>query len=151
MRAMKFLRSAAGAILLLGLLYGCAANKSSPQGRHERKEKEEEAKEKELAREREQDEKPDWVRMMDDPNVNYFQAVNAFERFMKEQEEAEGEEQRERAGEARSLEEEENEGPYSTDIKRFNAWKRNMYPYVQPDGSILSPEQQMEVWKNQRK
>jgi hypothetical protein len=36
------------------------------------------------------------------------------------------------------------------DIMRYNAFLADNYPYVQPDGSILSKQQQLEIWKAQR-
>ena len=153
-----------GGILLFSLLQGCAANKHNASQGKDNKNKAEQAKEQE--KETEAEDKPEWVRMMDDPNVNYFRAVEAFDRYWKDrrepvevehsEEEKEYEKMLKRNGgdseeEYEDDKEEAELNPYRTSWRRFNAWKREMYPYVQPDGSILTPEKQMEVWKNQRK
>lgn len=102
--------------------------------------------------------KPKWVDMMYDSNVNYFEAKKEFQEFWKDR--GEPEEKDEKEKEKRSLAkrimksdkaiEEENTElllPY----KRFRKWLVDMEPYVQPDGSILSIEEQKQIWENSRK
>lgn len=103
--------------------------------------------------------KPKWVDMMYDSNVNYFQAKKEFQEFWKDRGEPEEKDEHEKK-EKRSLAkrimksdkaiEEENTElllPY----KRFRKWLVDMEPYVQPDGSILSIEEQKQIWENSRK
>ena len=99
---------------------------------------------------------PYWIDMMSDPNANYFETVKAFEAFwgkrVQPSEEGEmgegGEEEKERESKKALL---EKDGiNYRLECKRFRQWKRNVEPYVQPDGRILSAEEQLEIWKKQR-
>jgi predicted RNase H-like nuclease (RuvC/YqgF family) len=100
--------------------------------------------------------------MMDDPNVNYHQAKKAFEEFWKDRGEPEEEEKHEHEKEKKErsvfkrllksderLEEENRE--LSIPYRRFKKWLIDMEPYVQPDGSILSMDEQMKIWENARK
>jgi len=104
---------------------------------------------------------PHWIQMMDDPNVNYHQAKKAFEEFWKDRGEPE-EEEHDHEGEKKErsllkrilksderLEEENRE--LSIPYRKFKKWLIDMEPYVQPDGSILSIEEQMKIWENARK
>jgi hypothetical protein len=105
---------------------------------------------------------PHWVQMMDDPNVNYYQAKKAFEEFWKDRGEPEEEEKHEHEKEKKERSvfkrllksderlEEENRG-LSIPYRRFKKWLIDMEPYVQPDGSILSMDEQMKIWENARK
>jgi len=77
----------------------------------------------------EEDEELAWVEMMDDPDVNYFEAVKAFNEWKLKSEEEEEEDQTE-------LEKEANE-EHPVEQKKFKVWMDEMYPFVQADGSIL--------------
>jgi hypothetical protein len=101
---------------------------------------------------------PHWIQMMDDPNVNYFEAVKAFDEFWKDREEPEEEEhksEKERSIFKRIFISEKKEKAesyqYVIQFKKFKQWKRDAQPYVQSDGSILSKEEQMKIWKESRK
>jgi hypothetical protein len=102
---------------------------------------------------------PYWIQMMDDPNVNYFEAVKAFDEFWKDREEPEEEE--ENTGEKEKSvfkkiftsekKEKEESYRYVIQFKKFKQWKRDAQPYVQSDGSILSKAEQMKIWEESRK
>ena len=102
---------------------------------------------------------PHWIQMMDDPNVNYHEAILAFNEFWKdrgEPEEKEGDTKEEKRSLLKRLfKSEEKEHAenmeYLIPYKRFNQWKRDVEPFVQPDGSILSKEEQLQIWENARK
>lgn len=102
-----------------------------------------------------------WVQMMDDPNVNFFVAEKAFETFWENRGEPEKEqhEEGEHEKEQHSLikrifvseEKLEYENmQYASEYKRYKQWRMDVLPFVQPDGSILSPEEQLEIWKHSR-
>jgi hypothetical protein len=103
---------------------------------------------------------PYWIKMMYDPKVNYYEAIKAYDVFWAahggEPIDAE-EEQFERAGEGgikkrnttkRDVDKkgEENDA-YSDDIKAFKHWRAYNEPLVQPNGTILTPEQLNELRK----
>jgi hypothetical protein len=35
-------------------------------------------------------------------------------------------------------------------VKRFERWKKDVLPFVQEDGRILTDEERMEIWKKQQ-
>jgi hypothetical protein len=103
---------------------------------------------------------PHWIQMMDDPNVNYHEAVKAFNAFWKdrgepEEEEAEGERKEKRSFLKRIFKSEEKEkaenSQYFIHYRRFKQWQRDVEPFVQADGTILSKEEQAQIWKDSRK
>lgn len=103
---------------------------------------------------------PHWIQMMSDSTVNFFEADKAFREFWKNREEPEIEENEKHEKKKRSLlrrmfESEEKEqaenAKYLIEYKRFKQWRRDVEPFVQPDGSILSKEEQMKIWENSRK
>ena len=108
---------------------------------------------------------PYWITMMDDSTANYFEVQKAYDVFW--------------TGKVKPLEEEETMGmkgatisdrkeksswlerffgldkehkyeKYRFDCKRYEHWKMMMLPFVQEDGSILYPHQQLQLWKEAR-
>ncbi len=105
--------------------------------------------------------KPSWIAMMDDPNVNYHEAVKAFDTYWKNREKPTEEE--ERFGSVQDKEKEEkikqkekklnDNDPaklYAFEYKKFLWWKREMEPFVQTDGHIKSMDQRINEWKEQK-
>ncbi len=116
---------------------------------------------------------PVWIKMIDDPHVNYYEAIKAFEMYWKdrvmpdneEEEMAEGnnnfkEVEREikkekKVDRKRILTDEElkkknDDQQMKYQLKRFAQWKREVKPFVQEDGHILSDDERMEIWKKQQ-
>lgn len=118
---------------------------------------------------------PKWVLMMDDPNANYFEAMKAYEEYWKthpmpaeEEEEMEGalpekgvsEKELRRQEREREREERERKKLRGADLevaeylkfqnKRFKTWSREVKPWVQEDGHILTDEERMEIWRKQQ-
>lgn len=105
---------------------------------------------------------PYWIDMMKDPNVNYFEAIKAYETFWKNKEkpleedeligQTKGESSKEEKMESRKQmrekrREKEMYKKYGLDCKKFEHWKLQVKPYVQPDGHILSKEEQLKMWE----
>jgi hypothetical protein len=116
---------------------------------------------------REWEKNPHWIAMMDDTTANYFETVAAFEAFWKnrelpvEEDEVLGADREDResdsflAGIFRSKEKEERQKrtlrhKYQYEVKRYKHWKLLAQPWIQEDGSILYPSQQMEIWRSVR-
>lgn len=107
---------------------------------------------------------PVWIKMIDDPTVNYYEAVEAFEEFWKGKVEPEEESElinegkiteedaeKMRAERAQWTQAERNE--YETlkyEFKRFKQWKRDVFPYVQSDGRILSEKEKTDIYNKQK-
>jgi len=103
--------------------------------------------------------------MMEDPNVNYFKALEAFEAYWEKRVEPEEEselitegkltrEQADSMQKSRSTWTQAQLNDYMVmkyQFKRFKDWKRSMFPYVQADGRILSEEERMQLYNQQLK
>lgn len=109
---------------------------------------------------------PSWVKMMDDPNTNYYEAVNSFEQYWKGKElpmdEGEllneyisREEKREHNRAERKLRnmspaERQQYDYLAYQFKRFNNWSHEVKPFVQEDGHILSQEERNKIFEQQQ-
>ncbi len=119
---------------------------------------------------------PLWISMMNDTSANYYDILLAYDQYWKKRAEPNAEEEFERKqnkkeGKEGEEEEEENKrslvgrlfhseekemtemtesSQYMIENKKFKSWKKDVLPYVQPDGSILTQEQRLEIYKNQR-
>lgn len=122
---------------------------------------------------REWSKNPVWIEMIDDPNANYFETVAAFEAFWKNRELPEEEnkilgasredrehvetpsERRKKKRAERKMDKEEKEAAilrhqYAFAVKKYHHWKLVVDPYVQPDGKILTKEEQLKLHEQQR-
>jgi hypothetical protein len=107
---------------------------------------------------------PNWITMMQDPQVNYYEAVKAFEAYWDGKIEPEEEEELITEGKITSAEAESlrvvraswtqvqrNEYEYiKYQFKRFKDWKRTVFPFVQSDGRILSEQERLEIFQKQQ-
>ena len=111
--------------------------------------------------------RPLWIGMMQDTNANYFIAQIAYETFWKDKEKPFNEDETIGESGTQSLNENGNifqrikarrelkqkremHDLYFLDCKRFEHWLFVNKPYVQEDGSILSPNAQYQIYLNQR-
>lgn len=104
---------------------------------------------------------PSWVKMMNQPGVNYYEAIKAFDDYWQNKQVPVGEndlfkasnEEKEHAdfvskkksgqsGEAEQL---------AFEYKKFLHWKLKMLPFVKEDGTIMNEEERLAQWKEQRK
>lgn len=102
---------------------------------------------------------PVWKDMINDSTANYFEVQKAFELFWKdkelpeEEDEVIGEKRRlknnfvNRIFNQKELKEQQLRDELAFDYKRYQWWLIKMQPYVLDDGSILSPQQRVELWK----
>ena len=105
---------------------------------------------------------PYWIEMIKDSSVNYFEAVKAYDSFWKGKEKPMDEDeligQEKKSGEkevkgkkARKLKEEkELYAKYALDCKKFEHWKLQVKPYIQADGRILTKEERLKIWEEQK-
>ncbi|MES2005769.1 MAG: hypothetical protein V4450_14720 [Bacteroidota bacterium] len=105
---------------------------------------------------------PSWIAMMDDPNVNYHDAVKAFEKYWKHRikpvEEDELDESTEKTREQKREEKErKNLKPndpaikYAFEYKKFMHWKYEMADHVQEDGHIKGMDDRIKEWETQKR
>lgn len=103
----------------------------------------------------------EWVQMMDDPSANYYHTLRAFELYFEQhskpldRDDVLSEEytaDREQRNFIKKLFSREKEMPIELKeaYKRFRFWRRETEPWVQPDGSILSKEEQLKIWQQER-
>lgn len=98
---------------------------------------------------------PHWIKMMDDPNVNYFEAVKAFETYWKgrtkpvEEKEVFSNYNQQKIVTIRKTEREAKE--YAFEYKKFLYWQQQVLPYVQPNGRILSTEERLQLFEQEKK
>lgn len=122
------------------------------------------AQDKKSAPTRDYKNEPVWISMMTDPNVNYYEAVKAFEMYWEgkiEPEEeyelineghittAQGDSLRQARMEWTQAQRNEYE-QMKYQFKRFKDWKRTVQPFVQSDGRILSEQERLEIWQKQQ-
>ncbi|MCC7505906.1 MAG: hypothetical protein IT259_11420 [Saprospiraceae bacterium] len=115
---------------------------------------------------------PLWIQMMNDPNANYYETIEAFREFWEgyklpgEPEEMTARDGFEREIGLESAEEREREkkekkekkrrkapdgGDYSFEVKQFKGWWLDAQDWVQPDGRILPPEERQKLIEQQQK
>ena len=117
-----------------------------------------------------QKELPSWVAMIDNPNINYFEAIKTFDVFWKDKfiwdEEEEmfdrpnnKKEEREEEKKVERLKKElkkmspaerQEYDVLKYHYKRFKTWVRETKPFVQEDGRILSQEERISIWEKQQ-
>jgi hypothetical protein len=96
---------------------------------------------------------PYWIAMMDSPGVNYYKAIEAFDKFWEHRQkptEDDGE-GKDIYGKEKSKTEKEGESTrsiqYVYEYKRFLNWMQTNKNLVKPDGTIMTPEEIIEQWK----
>lgn len=109
---------------------------------------------------------PEWIKMIDNPNTNYYEAVKAFDTYWKNRIKPEGEddfinenasrkEERERKRQKKELAKmtppERNEyNILKYQCKRYENWVHEVKPFVQEDGRILTQQERIEMWNKQQ-
>jgi hypothetical protein len=113
--------------------------------------------------------KPVWIQMMNDPTANYFETIKAFREFWKEKklpseagEEAgmdafevevglkdanKIESKREKRREERNNKDAK---MYAYEVKQFKGWVQRVKPWVKPDGTIMTLDEQQKLIDQQR-
>jgi hypothetical protein len=98
---------------------------------------------------------PQWVKMMDDPNVNFHEAKRTFEAFWSNKEKPTEEKEIfgnfEKKKEARVATKEGDAEKYTFEYKKFLNWQREVAPYVQANGRILNTEERIQLWQQEKK
>jgi hypothetical protein len=113
--------------------------------------------------------KPIWIEMMNDPNANYYQTIEAFRVFWKDRvmpeepfendkmdtferevglesdEKNEKEREHEREERRRERKGTEETMQYASDVRAFKGWIQSVKPWVREDGSIVSQAEQQKI------
>ena len=98
--------------------------------------------------------------MMDDPNVNYYEAIKIYNDYWKTHPKPDDPEDRlsqpldnqdsETDKPQLSKEEKKFEAEMIYQTKRFENWMREEKPFVQEDGRILTQQERIAIWKKQQ-
>jgi hypothetical protein len=103
---------------------------------------------------REYAQKPYWIAMIQDTASNYFEVEKAFKLYFEHHEMPE--EENDVIGEVlpvpkrvtrREMRKRAAEDEMRMEVRKYEAWRFQMLPYVQEDGTILSPSQRLELWR----
>lgn len=110
---------------------------------------------------------PLWVQAMNDPNTNYYEAVRSFNQYWKDKElpveeaellnqEIDRKERREIRRTIRKMKkmspaERQQFDWLAYQHKRFKNWQREVLPYVQEDGHILTMAERTAIWEEQQR
>ena len=100
---------------------------------------------------------PVWISMIKDTSTNYFEAEKAFKIYFDHHAKPEGENEeigehaaREKKPSKKEQRKMQQQSHLRMDVKRYERWHDSMKPFVQADGSILTPTQRLEIWKAQQ-
>lgn len=100
---------------------------------------------------------PVWIDMMDDPNVNYYEAVKAFNLFwqnrelpVEEHELFTASEKEQKNVTAKKAAQKGDTQEYAFQYKKFKHWQERSLPFVKPDSTVMSAKERLEIWKQQQ-
>ena len=101
---------------------------------------------------------PVWIKMIKDTAANYFEAEKAFKIYFQHHENPGGEHdvigehaKQEKNISKREMRKMQAEDHMRMEVKRYKHWHDKMAPYVQADGSILTPSQRLKIWREAKK
>lgn len=114
---------------------------------------------------------PLWIRMMDDPQANYYETIKAFRLYWKDRvlpkepfetdemeaferevgliKEGESEKEKVREEKQKLKKQKPNEINYAAEVRAFKGWLQAVKPWLREDGSIISAEEQQAIINKQ--
>ena len=98
-----------------------------------------------------QNKTPQWIKMMEDPNVNYHEAVKNFDNYWKEKEKPI--EEKEIFNMKKNVVKDNKSKitiQYAFEYKKFQLWRRKMLPFVQENGHILNKSERLKLWEKEK-
>lgn len=100
---------------------------------------------------------PLWISLIKDTTTNFFTAERAYNVYFEHHSKPSGENEEigERSKKGKSptkqeLKKMQRDNQMRIEIRKYEHWVTMMRPFVQPDGSILTPSQRLQIWKNQK-
>ena len=100
---------------------------------------------------------PLWMPMLDDTTANFFEVERVFNAYFKNRELPEGEDEeigehteREKFLSRRERRRANENSDLRLAVKKYVFWRRQMEPYVQEGGPILTPAERLALWKAQQ-
>ena len=98
-----------------------------------------------------QNKTPQWIKMMEDPNVNYHEAVKNFDNYWKEKEKPI--EEKEIFNMKKNVVKDDKSKitiQYAFEYKKFQLWRRKMLPFVQENGHVLNKSERLKLWEKEK-
>ena len=97
--------------------------------------------------------KPIWINMMDDPHVNYWEAIKAYEAYWTSHTKPVGESdmdvknvsKNKKRFSQREIREARAEAAMRMQVKKFEWWKTKMEPFVKEDGTIMTADERRKM------
>ena len=97
---------------------------------------------------------PKWIAMIRDTSVNYFEAEKAYKIYFEHHEKPAGEQEdightpdNDTKMSRKKMRQMETENNMRIEMKKYERWHQKVFPFVQKDGTILTPSQRLEIWK----
>jgi hypothetical protein len=101
--------------------------------------------------------KPVWIEMIKDTSANYFEVEKAYDTYFRSHTRPGGEhdvigERDERVKHLTKKQQKkiQAENHMRMEVKKYERWHDKMRPYVQQDGSILTPSQRLKIWEQNK-
>ena len=97
---------------------------------------------------------PVWINMIEDTSANYFETEKAYKIYWQHHEAPGGENdvigehaEKEKIPSKRKQQKIQLDNKMRMAVKKYENWHRRMLPYVQKDGRILTPTEQLKLWE----
>jgi hypothetical protein len=98
---------------------------------------------------------PVWISMIKDTTTNYFEAEKAYKIYFQHHDNPGGENdeigthaEKEKHPSKKEQRKMQADNHMRMEIKKYERWHDRMRPYVKADGTILSPAQRLQIWKD---
>ena len=98
--------------------------------------------------------KPLWISMIKDSSVNFLEAEKAYKIYFQHHEKPGdehdiiGEHASRQKNPTRSeMRRMQAEDRMRMEVKKYEHWRLSVLPYVQADGSVLTPAERLQIWK----
>ena len=98
---------------------------------------------------------PVWIQMIRDTTTNFFEVEKAYKTYFSNHEMPSGEhdimgerDKQEKYPTKKEKRQLESENRMRMEVKKYQHWHDMMLPYVQPDGSILTPSERWTMHRN---
>ena len=100
---------------------------------------------------------PIWISMIKDTTTNFFEAEKAYKIYFQHHEKPGGEHdiigehsKESKSPSGKELHRLQSEDHMRMEVKKYERWRQKMLPYVQEDGTILTPSQRLQIWKDHK-
>ena len=101
--------------------------------------------------------KPLWISMIKDTAANFFEVEKAYKIYFQHHTPPGGEHdiigehaKAEKMPSKQELRRMQADDHMRLEVKKYDHWRMQVQPYVQADGSILTPSQRLQIWKDNK-